>query len=59
MQQYLDLSAMEKEVISFTPGMKTHTVVMKLKDYIDAEKPVIGDFSDRLKDYETSDEEWE
>ena len=40
--------------ISFTPGMRTHTVVMKLKDYVQLEKPIISRFSEPLHDgYET------
>ena len=40
--------------ISFTPGMRTHTIVMKLRDYIECEDPIISDFSEPLHDgYDT------
>ena len=40
--------------ISFTPGMRTHTVVMKLRDYVQVENPIISRFSEPMGDgYET------
>ena len=43
---------LSKKVISFTAAMKTHTIILKVDDYIKMEKPIVGDFSDPLKDFD-------
>jgi len=45
LKTYVDKSLLENEEISFNAGSLTDSIKMKLKDYLDIEKPVIADFS--------------
>ena len=45
LKTYVDRSLLENEEISFNAGSLTNSIKMKLKDYLNVEKPVIEDFS--------------
>jgi len=42
---YVDKNLLEEEEIAFGTGLRTKTVIVSAKDYIQAISPIIGDFA--------------
>ncbi|MCA9390089.1 hypothetical protein KC571_01685 [candidate division WWE3 bacterium] len=42
---YVDVSLSQNEKIAYNPGLHTKTIIMLYEDYILAERPLLGDFS--------------
>jgi len=44
LKTYVDKSLLENKEIAFNAGSRTDSIKMKLKDYLEIEKPIIADF---------------
>jgi Ala-tRNA(Pro) deacylase len=45
LKTYVDKSLLKNKEIAFNAGSLTNSIKMKLKDYLDVEKPIVADFS--------------
>lgn len=45
MQTFMDESLNVHDIIDFNAGLRTHSVSMGRKDYVDAERPVVASFT--------------
>jgi len=43
LKTYLDSSVIKRPVVTFKAGLRTHSITMKLDDYLKVEKPMVVD----------------